>query len=237
MIGILLGRGRFGLPFWLVTALAAIVLTVPVLTPLHRLLYLLPLFRQLHEHWPERVILVAFPGLALMAGAGVQALVDAARAATRPGPVPRAVAVVLPGLILAGFALRGATISWIATAGVVGVAALSAALLFGGRRSGRSAGWAVRPARHWVPAALFVVVAADLLLMNQALAGQGPFGGFHRRDLGPYYASRAPRRSSRSGPRGMGRSASRATIRPSRRCRTGSRSSTATSSPSRRRGS
>lgn len=191
VVGILLGRGRFALPFWLLTALGAIVLTIPVVTPLHWLLYLLPRFRQLHEHWPERVILVAFPGLALMAGAGVQVLVDGARAAG--SAVLRGAAVVLPGLILVAFAVRGGSVSGIAVAGVVAVALVSLIVLFGDRRAAEPRGgpgvqprvW--RPVR-WLPAALVLVVAADLLLMNQALAGQGPFGGFHRQHLDAYYA-------------------------------------------------
>jgi len=191
VVGILLGRGRFALPFWLLTALGAIVLTIPVVTPLHWLLYLLPRFRQLHEHWPERVILVAFPGLALMAGAGVQVLVDGARSAGNA--VLRGAAVVLPGLILAAFAVRGGGVSGIAIAGVIAVALVSLIVLFGDRRAeanGGSPGAQPRawlPVR-WLPAGLVLVVAADLLLTNQALAGQGPFGGFHRRHLDAYYA-------------------------------------------------
>lgn len=189
--GLLLARGRFGGPFWLLVALGAIVLTIPVETPLHWLLYLLPRFRALHEHWPERVILIAFPGLALLAGAGAQALAEGAR--TSGNATLRGAAVLLPGIILAGFDLLGGGVSGIAIVAVVAVAVIAVVLLFGKHLPGRA------PARdapnrsgdrivRWLPAALLVVVVADLMLMTQALAGQAPFGGFHRRDLDAYYA-------------------------------------------------
>ncbi len=191
VVGLLLARGRFGSPFWLVTAIGAIVLTIPAVTPLHWLLYLLPQFRTLHEHWPERVILVAFPGLALLAGAGAQVLVDAARAPTNV--VLRAAAVLLPGVIMAGFGLLGGSVSGIAIVAVTLVALVAATLLFRERPpwpSSRSTNHGRRQDlwMRWLPASLLVVVVADVMLMTQALAGQAPFGGFHRRDLDAYYA-------------------------------------------------
>ncbi len=191
IVGLLLARGRFGGPFWVLVALGAIVLTVPVETPLHWLLYLLPRFRALHEHWPERVILIAFPGLALLAGAGAEALAEGAR--TAGNAVVRGAAVLLPGLTLAGFGLLGGGVSVIAIVAVIAVAVIAAALLFRDRIPGRAPGGgglrrsAGRLSR-WLSASLLIVVVADLMLMTQALAGQAPFGGFHRRDLDAYYA-------------------------------------------------
>ena len=190
VVGLLLARGRFGGPFWVLVALGAIVLTVPVETPLHWLLYLLPRFRDLHEHWPERVILIAFPGLALLAGAGSQALTGDAR--TSGNAILRGAAVLLPGIILAGFGLLGGGVAVVPICAVAVVAVIAAVLLFRVRFSGRA------PARdasggdrdrlsRWLPASLLLVVVADLMLMTQALAGQAPFGGFHRRDLDAYY--------------------------------------------------
>ena len=191
VIGLLLARGRFGGPFWLLVALGTIVLTIPAETPLHWLLYLLPRFRALHEHWPERVILIAFPGLALLAGAGAQALAEDGR--TTGNATLRGVAVLLPGVILAGFGLLGGGVSVVAIVAVVSVAVITAVLLFRdrfpARASARDASGGGRDQlSRWLPATLLVVVVADLMLMTQALAGQAPFGGFHRRNLDAYYA-------------------------------------------------
>lgn len=188
VIGIVVGRGRYGIPFWGVVAVVVIVLTIPRQTPLHRLFYLLPEFRTLHEHWPERIVIVAFPGLAILAGAGAQAVVDGSRLAGRF--VLRWAALVVPALVLGGFSLVG-QVSWIAFGGIAGV------LLVVGLRLVGPPDWRVLlhrprdPEPHpsdWLPALLVVIVAADLLLMTQALAGQAPFGGFHRRDIDAYYA-------------------------------------------------
>lgn len=191
VVGLLLARGRFGAPFWLLTAIGAIVLTIPAVTPLHWLLYLLPQFRTLHEHWPERVILIAFPGLALLAGAGAQVLVDAARASTNV--VLRAAAVLLSGVILSGFWLLGGSVAGTAVVAVIVVALVTATLLFRDRLPWPSSGSTDRKRSQerltrWLPASLLVVVVGDLMLMTQALAGQAPFGGFHRGDLDAYYA-------------------------------------------------
>ncbi|HEV2529989.1 MAG TPA: hypothetical protein VGT61_16205 [Thermomicrobiales bacterium] len=188
VIGILVARGRYGMPFWLATALLAIVLTIPVSTPVHWLFYLLPQFETLHSHWPERVIIIALPPLAIMAGAGAQALVDGSRVTGHMGL--RVAAIVLPPLALAGFAVVG-QVSWVAVASVVGVLAIVAIRLLGPED------WRVQ-LRHpranderpmsWLPALLIAVVLADLLAMNEALQSQAPFGGFHRRDINSYYA-------------------------------------------------
>lgn len=185
--GVLLGRRRFGVPFWLFSALGAIILTIPIETPLHGLLYVLPRFRELHEHWPERVILVVFPGLAMMAGAGAQVLVDAARQVGHTAL--RLAAVVVPGLVLIVFEVLEGQISWIATGGVAAVTGVAALLLFRDHQPRLAAGGARDGGLvRWLPRTLVLVVLADLMLMNQALAGQAPFGGFHRRDLDTYYA-------------------------------------------------
>lgn len=66
-------RRRFGVPFFVVLALVAMVLTLHE-GPLHRLFYVLPRFRQLHQHLPDRILTVFYLAPAMLAGATVSAL-------------------------------------------------------------------------------------------------------------------------------------------------------------------
>ncbi len=69
----LLAGRRFAVPFFAVTSVLSFALTLEE-TPLHRLFYLLPRFELIHEHYPERALVVFYLGLALLAGATVAAL-------------------------------------------------------------------------------------------------------------------------------------------------------------------
>jgi hypothetical protein len=69
----LLARRRFATPFFAAMSVVAFTLTLRP-TPLHWLFALLPRFQTLHEHYPERVLVVFYFGLAMLAGATVAML-------------------------------------------------------------------------------------------------------------------------------------------------------------------
>ena len=84
-------RERFAVPYFGALALFTLVLTSPIPTPLHLLLYLLPRFERLHPHTPDRIILIFYLGAALLAGAALTALAE--RAPRKPS------LLVLPSLV------------------------------------------------------------------------------------------------------------------------------------------
>jgi hypothetical protein len=191
--GVLLVRRRLMVPFWLFICAVAVIFTVTSDSPLHWLFYtFLPQFEALHSHHPERVILVTYLPLALIAGAGLQAIVER-RFPQRWG----AVISVVPLVIVFIFRLLGASISWVSLFAIIGVIAVTLARVITTMRlrlnHSVSRG---RPTRRISPggayravgATLLVVICADLLLTNVALDRQAPFGGFYHVDLDAYYA-------------------------------------------------
>ena len=70
-----LARRKYAAPFFLALGLAAVVLANPWESPLHTVMYaLLPKFEELHQHWPERVAIVSYLSIAMLAGAAVESL-------------------------------------------------------------------------------------------------------------------------------------------------------------------
>ena len=82
LLGPLLARWRFAVPYFAALSLCALVLSGQGPTPLHSVFYLLPLFDQLHPHRPERVMLVFYLGVSLLAGGALNVLGE--RAARKP---------------------------------------------------------------------------------------------------------------------------------------------------------
>ncbi len=114
LLAVPLARGRFGVPYFAGLSLSALVLSGQGPTPLHSALYLLPRFDQLHPHSPERVIMLLYLGLALLAGAALSRLgeTDGNRRSLLLLPAALAVAlmgsltpVALAALVLAGVLL------------------------------------------------------------------------------------------------------------------------------------
>jgi hypothetical protein len=65
-----LARRRFLTPFFAIIAVLAVILSLRDATPLHLAAYaLFPRFGELHQHSPERVLLVFYPAAAILAGA------------------------------------------------------------------------------------------------------------------------------------------------------------------------
>ena len=75
MAGIVLARRRYASTFFVALSAIAILLAMPWQTPIHWLMFtLLPKFEELHNHWPERVAIVSYLSLAMLAGMAVDAL-------------------------------------------------------------------------------------------------------------------------------------------------------------------
>ncbi|MGH8907917.1 MAG: hypothetical protein ACRD0K_15705, partial [Egibacteraceae bacterium] len=77
----LVARRRHATPFFASMAGVAAALALARQTPLHDALVALPIAGRLHPHSPERVLLLAYPAVALLAGAAVSSAARAPRAA------------------------------------------------------------------------------------------------------------------------------------------------------------
>jgi hypothetical protein len=174
IVALFLARRWPAAKFFAGFGICALVLATPWETPLHTALYtLLPRFEELHRHWPERVAVVGFLAIALMAGAAVDAL-------QRDAP-PRRRVVIGAGLPIAAVMMLLGFGSDMPLAAIVSIAIavllLAAVAPFGIRT--------IRPA---VPVLMVAIVAVDLLLGFRGIALSAPYGGFHRVDLERYYA-------------------------------------------------
>jgi hypothetical protein len=177
LMALVLAHRRYAVPFFLFLSCAAMILASHRQTPLHSLLYrLLPHFAELHRHYPERVTIVTYLAPAILAGAAVDAL---------PTWVRRRrsfIAAAVPITVIAAAAVRWPArlaIPWQPLAAALGVIAI---VMAGSRlRSPRLT--------RLAPTALLLIVALDLLIAGPRIMAAAPYGGFHRLDLGAYYAA------------------------------------------------
>ena len=175
IVGVLIARGRFGAPYFGFLGVAACILASPQTTPLHSILYaVLPRFQELHQHWPERVSLVAYIAPSLLAGAAVAVMME------RPLPSSRNWPMALIPIGLAG-------LLWVIGAGMPYAALLTAcaaaaSLLVLGTRP-------IAPIQRAIPVLLVLLIAGDLIHAGWATASDAPYGGFHRVDMDEFYDS------------------------------------------------
>ncbi|CAN5565503.1 hypothetical protein BH23CHL5_BH23CHL5_00860 [soil metagenome] len=177
-VGVLLARGRFASPFFSVVVVALFVMSASVQTPLHTVAYtLLPWFESLHRHWPERVAMIGFIAIAMLAGTTVDRLISwqgKSALLNRIVVLPIALCILFGiGLTLSGDGLPLVV--------YVGVAVVAAALMLVGRASASST---ILP---WIPVALVILVTADLVAANGRMIGQGPYGGYHRIEVNRFF--------------------------------------------------
>lgn len=175
IIALVLARRWFATRFFVAFGVGAMILAMPFETPLHRLLYsVLPRFETLHQHWPERIAVVAYITAAMLAGATIDAL-------ERRHPRRRTllVAAVIPLVIVGSQMLFGVGLPTAALVAVVAVAAVV----------GLSAVPRLRFVRSAAAPAMILVVAADLLLGFHGVSGHAPYGGFHRVDIENYFST------------------------------------------------
>jgi hypothetical protein len=149
-----LARGRHAVPFFAGVTVIAYLLTLDT-TPVHHLLYLIPQYKELHEHDPWRVVAAAGIGPPLLAAASLESLRTSARFPARVRAV-----LPVPFLLVIVVLLTGEAVPVVISLPVI-IAALLATLLvavvvFG---FGRGA-WHARPA--WIVAVLlFALVVAQ----------------------------------------------------------------------------
>ena len=173
LVGLLVARGRYAAPYFAFLSVTAAILASPNPNPLSSLLFaVLPRFEELHQHWPERVSLVAYIAPAMLAGAAISTLLDRANA-----PARRVPSTLAPLAVIAALLLIGAGVSTQAIVAVLASVAMLLVLLK-----------APTPTvMRTVPIVLVVVIATELILASRITASEAPYGGFHRVDLGEYY--------------------------------------------------
>jgi hypothetical protein len=174
LVGLLVSGRLYATPFFAALGVTAAVLASPESTPLHSLLYtVLPRFESLHRHWPERVSLVSYIAPAILAGAAVGALCER----PKEGWSRR---------LVIGLPIAAAVALWLSGAGVPenALVAIAATVLLLAILAAAPAPLVTRA----VPIVLVAVIAVDLIGANRSIAGEAPYGGFHRRDLDSYYA-------------------------------------------------
>ncbi len=169
---LLVSHGRYAAPCFAVLAAGALILAQRETTWLHQVPYaLLPRFKELHQHWPERVLVIFYLGLAMLAGATVSVL------ARRERPALLA-ATAVPVLVTLAVAIRFRPVTPLALfAGFVAVLSL----LIVAQVRGRAVRWLVL-------LLLVLIIFVDLLAAGRFNIENGPFGGFHKVDLATYYA-------------------------------------------------
>ncbi len=178
VVGVLLARGRFASPFFSVVVVVSFVMSASVQTPLHTVAYtILPWFESLHRHWPERVAMIGFIAIAMLAGTAVDRLTSWQGRSVLLNRI-----VILPVCLCVLFAI-GLTLSGDGLPPVVyvGVAVVVAALLLVGRAGPTST---MLP---WIPVVLVILLTADLMTANGRMIQQGPYGGYHRIDVNRFF--------------------------------------------------
>ncbi len=171
-----LARGRHATPAFAALAIGILLLTGPALdpNPIQTLLYhLLPRFESINRHFPQRATLVFALAPALLAGATVDAL---------PSWRHRRWLVLALAWLPLGAGLLIATRDVTVPRPTLVAAALAGALIVASVLvPGR-----ITAARWLIPAALMVLVVADLQIGNRGT--MIPSRDFHRTDLDRYYA-------------------------------------------------
>ncbi|MCA9859951.1 MAG: YfhO family protein [Thermomicrobiales bacterium] len=177
VVAVILTRGRNLTVFFSLIVVGGFVLSSSRQTPLHDVLFtILPMFEGLHSHWPQRIALVVFPAVALLAGAAIGALPSWAgrqQGVWSIALLPIGIAVVFAvGLRRAGDALP-----WVVWLSVAAVAL--ALLLLGAKRC--EAIW------RYLPGVVTGLLILDLLAANREMLAHGDYGGFHKFDIAAYY--------------------------------------------------
>lgn len=178
IIAVILTRGRYLSVFFTLVVVVGFMLASNRRTPLHEFLFaVLPMFESLHSHWPQRIALVVFPAVALLAGAAVGALPEwQGRGRALLG------LACLPIAITFGFVLglRRASDGLPPIVLLSVLAVVVVLLLLGWRRCARL--WPV------LPGALTILLVVDLMMANGQMLAHGDYGGFHKFDIASYFA-------------------------------------------------
>ncbi|MCC6705904.1 MAG: YfhO family protein [Thermomicrobiales bacterium] len=174
MAGVVLARRRFASTFFACLGGAAMLLAMPWNTPLHWLMFtLLPKFEELHNHWPERVAIVSYLAIAMLAGMAVESL--------RRDNITRRRFVIAFGIPIGGMlilAMANAPIPFVT------LLAITATLILVWLKYQPNA----PVTRPWLPYLMAAVIAIDLIASFTTVQAKAPYGGFHRVDVGSFFA-------------------------------------------------
>ena len=177
-MALLLARFRKTSVFFSVVMVGGFALSSASETPLHRVLYaVLPGFETFHGHWPERLALVSFIAIAMLAGIAVDSL-PSWQHAGKPVFAIAAIPVVISIGFVVGLNSAGDTLPTVLLVGVAIVALVT--ILIGLTRS------KVEPQMLLV--GLVVLAILDLLVANGRMLNDGPYGGYHEVDPVDYFA-------------------------------------------------
>jgi hypothetical protein len=163
--GLVLGKRRLATPYFGVLALWAIVFSLHDQTPVHHFAYrLLPMFGTLQKNIPERMMMVFYFALAMLAGTAVDAIVRGqARTVVRVG-------ALLPGVALLALAIwLNQDAPSIATTVLIVLGCAVVLVAIG------SVPWVRRQRIILIPA-FFILLLADLLPNGSLLVNQGSAG-------------------------------------------------------------
>ena len=172
--GVVMARRRFASTYFAALGGAALVLAMPWSTPLHTVMFaVLPKFEELHNHWPERVAIVSYLAIAMLAGMAVESL--------RRNNISRNRIYIAFGLPVAGLLLLAVVNAPIPTTTLF---AFTAGLLLVQLMARPRAG----VERPWLAFLMATIIAFDLIASFSTVQANGPYGGFHRVDLGSFFA-------------------------------------------------
>jgi hypothetical protein len=197
-----LARRRFAVPYFAALTVIVFVLSLDT-TPLHRLFYLVPAFRNLHEHNPAHVTAVVMIGPAILSGATIESLATQ----QRRGLLVPIVAAPLLMVVLVAESLRnqGVVVGWPPL-----VAAAATTLLVGvvlgvnlGLTRGVAWGRFARLATPLIVAVAFVLPTG--LEIAGSITGRGHHAGWDRHwDPAPRWALAVEAETATTDPGGAG---------------------------------
>ena len=178
VVAVILTRGRNLSIFFSSIVVAGFLLSSNRRTPLHELLFaILPMFESLHSHWPQRIALVVFPAVALLAGAAIGALPEW-RGHRRAMVALALLPIGITSVFVVGLRQAGDRLPLVVFLSVGAVAAVL--VLIGWRR--------FEPIWPVLPGIVTVLLVADLLAANGEMLAHGDYGGFHKVDVASYFA-------------------------------------------------
>jgi hypothetical protein len=142
---------RFAIPFFLPLTIVAFILALDT-TPLHHVFYLIPRYRELHEHDPWRTVSLATLGPAVLSGATVEELCNWRRGRQL---LPIVVIPLFLLVVIAALAFDGYQSAWIPA--VIAAAITTMVVAFAASMPHRSERSPAGKLLVWVPVLLIAV--------------------------------------------------------------------------------
>lgn len=169
LLGVLLAGRRFAVPYFAGLTAVALLLTLDT-TLLHRVIYLIPRYRELHEHDPWRALALASIGPAMLSGAGVE-MAGRLRGRYRVLPIAMAPLVLVAGSTIAVGGIDGVT-GWAPLAGATAVIAIALLVI------DLPPDDALRPRMRWLPPAILALTSVVVFMQLTGLELTGSWLGW-----------------------------------------------------------